>query len=99
MKEEFEKLWYYILWVSKDSIKSHENFITKQSLNIDLISDTDLILHKKFWAYWEKNNYGKISMWTIRSTFILNEKGEVIQEYKNVKATWHVERLLWKLQK
>jgi peroxiredoxin Q/BCP len=96
--EEFQKLWYQIVWVSKDSISSHEKFIEKQSLNIPLISDPDLILHNKFWVWGEKNNYGKKTMWTIRSTFILDENCNIIKEYRNVKATWHAERVLKDLQ-
>ncbi len=94
LKNEFEKLWYQIIWVSKDSTDSHKKFVEKQSLNILLISDSELILHNKFWTYWEKKNYGRVSMWTIRSTFILDENCNVIKEYRNVKATGHVQRVL-----
>jgi len=94
LKDEFEKLGYNIIWVSKDSIASHEKFIEKQWLKIALISDPELVLHKKFWAWWEKKNYWRIYEWTIRSTFILDENCNVVKEYKNVKATWHAERVL-----
>jgi len=97
LKEEFEKLGYYIVWVSKDSISSHERFIEKQELKIDLISDPELILHKKFGAWGEKKNYWRVYEWTIRSTFIL-EDCKMVKEYKNVKATWHAERVLEQLK-
>lgn len=93
-KDSFIKKWYNVIWVSKDSIETHKKFVLKQDLNIDLISDPDLILHKELWAYWEKNNYWKILNWVIRSTFIINKNWEVIKEYRNIKAKWHVERLL-----
>lgn len=99
LKGEFEKLWYYIIWVSKDSIDSHKRFEEKQELNIDLISDPDLILHKKFWAYGEKNNYWKIVMWVIRSTFILDRNCNIIKEYRNVRAKNHAERILKEIKK
>lgn len=96
-KSEFENLWYKIIWVSKDSIDSHKKFIEKQWLNIDLISDENLILHKELWVYWEKKNYWKTFMWVIRSTFIVDKNWAILKEFRNVKATWHVERLLKEL--
>lgn len=71
LKKEFEKLWVKIIWVSKDSIESHKKFVEKQALENDLISDEELSLHKELWIYWEKNNYWKIVMWVIRSTFLI----------------------------
>lgn len=97
LKLEFEKKWYVVIWVSKDSIDSHKKFIEKQDLSIDLISDPDLVLHKELWAYWEKNNYWKIVQGVIRSTFIVSKEGEILKEYKNIRAKWHVERLLKEL--
>lgn len=98
LKEEYKKLWIVLIWVSKDSIDSHKKFIDKNELKIDLISDPDLILHKELWAFWEKNNYWKIVEWVIRSTFLINTDWEVLKEWKNVKATWHAERILKELQ-
>jgi peroxiredoxin Q/BCP len=94
IKQKFIDLWINIIWVSKDSIESHNKFIEKQELSIDLISDPNLILHKEFWAYWEKNNYWKIIQWVIRSTFLLNNNWEIIKSWKNVKAKWHAEKVL-----
>lgn len=98
LKKDFENLWIKLVWVSKDSVSSHKNFIEKHSLENSLISDPDLILHKHFWAYWEKNNYWKIVLWVIRSTFLLDEKGDIIKEWKNVRAKWHPERVLKEIQ-
>ena len=97
LREEFEKLWYQIVWVSKDSIESHKKFIQKHNLRIPLISDPDLKLHNKFGTYWEKKSYWRVTMWTIRSTFVLDENCNIVKEYRNVKATWHAERLLKEL--
>jgi len=96
LKEEFKKLGYDIIGVSKDSISSHEKFIEKQNLKIDLISDPELILHKKFGAWGKKKNYWREYEWTIRSTFVL-DNCKIIKEYRNVKATWHAERVLKEL--
>ena len=94
LKEQYKKLWVSVIWVSKDSIDSHKKFIKKQNLEVDLISDPDLVLHKELWVYWEKNNYWKMVMWVIRSTFLVDSNWEVLKEWRNVKATWHAERLL-----
>ena len=91
---EFESLGYQIIGVSKDSAASHAKFIEKQALWLDLISDPELLLHKELWAYWEKNNYGKIVQWVIRSTFILDKDGNILKEYRNVRAKGHADRVL-----
>jgi peroxiredoxin Q/BCP len=61
---------------------------------LPLISDSTWELHKQFGAWGEKNNYGKIVTWVIRSTFLLDQEGNTIKERKNIKATWHAERVL-----
>lgn len=97
LKNDFSKKWVFIVWVSKDSISSHEKFISNHDLSIDLISDPDLVLHKELWAYWEKNNYWKMVLWVIRSTFIFDKKWDLVKEYRNVRAKWHAERVLKEL--
>lgn len=95
LKADFEALDIEIIGVSKDSEKSHENFCTKNNLTFRLISDENLELHKKFWTFWEKKNYGKIVQGVIRSTFLLDsETGNILKEWRNVKATGHAERVL-----
>lgn len=97
LKSEYKKLWIQIVWVSKDSIQSHKEFINDLSLEIDLISDPELILHKELWVYWEKNNYWKIITWVIRSTFLVSNNWDILKEWRNVKATWHAEKVLREL--
>jgi len=99
LKSEFEALGYKLVWVSKDSIESHKRFIEKQDLKNDLISDPDLVLHKELWVWGEKKNYWKVFMWVIRSTFIVDKSWEVLQEYRNIRAKWHAERILKELAK
>lgn len=98
LKKDFENLGIKVIWVSKDSIESHKKFAEKEGLENDLISDPELVLHKELWAFWEKNNYGKIVEAVIRSTFLFDSKGNILKEYKNVKATWHAERILKNLK-
>ncbi len=97
LKSDFEAKGIGLIWVSKDSITSHEKFIEKQCLKNDLISDPDLVLHKELWAYWEKNNYWKIVQWVIRSSFVVDKNWEILNEYRNIRAKWHAERLLKEL--
>lgn len=94
----FLKQGIWIYGISKDTDGSHCNFISKHNLSIPLISDPELVLHKKFWARWEKNNYGKIYEWTIRSTFLLDQNGDILKAWKNVKATGHVEKIMKELE-
>jgi len=99
LKWDFENLGYKLVWVSKDSIESHKRFIEKQELKNDLISDTDLILHKELWVWGEKKNYWKTFMWVIRSTFVVDNHWEILAEYRNIRAKWHAERILKELAK
>lgn len=94
MVEEYKKKGITLVGVSKDSVDSHKKFISDHDLQIDLISDSDLLLHKELWAYGEKNNYGKIVTWVIRSTFLFDQKGNILQQWKNVRAKWHAAKVL-----
>lgn len=99
MKQDFEALGFQIIGVSKDSIKSHEKFVQAKELDIILISDPDLLIHNAFWAYWEKKMCGKTCMGTIRSTFLLDKKGNILKEWKWVKAKGHVEKVFEEVAK
>ena len=87
-----------VVGISKDSIKSHQNFISKQDLAIDLLSDPDKHSMNDYGAWGEKNSYGKISMGVIRSTFIIDPKGFIAYAWYNVRAKGHAERVLAKLK-
>ncbi len=93
-KNEFSKLETTIIGVSKDSVKSHINFTNKKELDILLLSDEDLDLIKTFDVWKLKKNYGKEYMGIERSTFILNEAGEIVKEYRKVRVKGHVEQVL-----
>ncbi len=95
--DDFARLWIVVLWVSRDSIDSHQKFIGNHDLRVDLISDPDSTLHKNLWAYGEKNNYWKIVQWVIRSTYLLNWEWEIIKQWKGIRAKWHAERVLKEL--
>lgn len=93
LKDQFDTLNTTIFGVSRDSVKAHQNFTAKQSLSIDLISDKEEVLCKHFDVIKEKNMYGKQVMGIERSTFIFH-KGQLIKEYRKVKAAGHAEIVL-----
>lgn len=88
----FNKKGIKIIGVSKDSIKSHEKFIKKHDLKINLISDEDLLLNKKFDVWKLKKFMGREYMGTDRSTFYI-EKGKIIKKWNSVKIKNHLEEL------
>ena len=94
LKTEFQALGYTIIGVSKDSVKSHCNFIEKQNLDLLLLSDPDAELIQAFDVWKEKQMYGKTYMGIERSTFVLDETGTIIKAYRNVKAKNHAETVL-----
>ncbi len=97
LKSEFEKLGIQIIGVSKDSETSHAKFCNKYNLGIQLLSDEDGKLHEQFGVIGEKKNYGKVYIGVIRSTFLLDSTGNILKEWRNVKATGHAEKVLKEL--
>ncbi len=81
--ERFLALGYEVLGVSKDSTTSHQKFIEKYQLPFHLIADTDMTILKAYEAWGEKKNYGKISMGTLRTTYVIDEQGIIIDAIGN----------------
>ena len=92
--KKFLKLDTEILGVSRDSIKSHENFVSKQDFSFQLLSDPDEIMCKAFDVMREKSMYGKKYIGVDRSTFLVNSKGIVTKEWRSVKVKGHVDEVL-----
>lgn len=88
-----------VLGVSRDSVKSHENFKSKQDFSFDLLSDPDEKLCAQFDVIKEKNMYGKKVIGIERSTFLINEGGILIHEWRKVKVKDHVEDVLNEIKK
>ena len=93
LKDQFDALNTTILGISRDSVKAHQNFTEKQNLTINLISDKEEILCNLFDVIKEKNMYGKQVMGIERSTFIFHN-GQLVKEYRKVKAAGHAEQVL-----
>lgn len=83
-----------ILGVSRDSIRSHENFKKKQAFPFELLSDADEKLCKLFDVIKEKNMYGRKVMGIERSTFLIDDKGVLRREWRKVKVPGHVDEVL-----
>ena len=92
--KKFKKKNTQIFGVSKDTIKSHEGFKDKFKFPFDLISDSDEKICKIFDVIKEKSMYGKKYMGIERSTFLINEEGKLVKEWRKVKVKGHVEEVL-----
>ena len=90
----FRKLNCEIFGVSRDSIQSHNNFKKKFKFKFDLLSDPDETLCKAFDVMKEKSMYGKKFIGVERSTFVIDEKGILIKEWRKVKVSGHIEEVL-----
>lgn len=97
LKDEYAAKGYKVIGCSRDSVKSHKNFITKQELDLLLLSDPEEKLVKAFDVLKEKSMYGRTYMGIVRSTFVLDEEGNIVKELRNVKAKGHAESLLAEL--
>lgn len=83
-----------ILGVSRDSIKSHENFKAKQGFQFELLSDKDETLCKLFDVIKMKNMYGKQVRGIERSTFLIDSNAKLKKEWRKLKVDGHVDEVL-----
>lgn len=90
---EFGEAGYRVIGVSPDPPDVNRQFKEKEGLNFDLLSDEDNELSESLGAWGEKKLYGKVVEGLIRSTFVVDENGEVEKEYRNVRAKGHVDRV------
>lgn len=92
--ERFLAQGYSVLGVSKDSATSHQRFIEKYQLPFHLVADTDLAILKAYEAWGEKKNYGKVSMGTLRTTYVIDEQGIIIDAIGKVDTKNHTAQIL-----
>ncbi|RBP49844.1 peroxiredoxin [Arenicella xantha] len=92
--KEFQSANTEILGVSRESIRSHQNFINKHEFPFDLISDPEEELCNAMEVIKEKNMYGKNYMGIERSTFIFDAEGTLRHEIRKVKVKGHVDEVL-----
>ena len=97
LRDNYERMLaqgYQVLGVSKDSQKSHQNFISKYELPFTLLSDPSTEMLQAFGAWGEKKMCGKTSIGTLRKTFVFDEKGILTQVIEKVDTKNHAEQIL-----
>lgn len=92
--KKFEENNVVVLGISKDSQKSHQNFTNKYDLKITLLSDTERQAIESYGVWQEKKLYGKVSMGIVRTTFIIDEQGNIEKIFDKVKAAENPEQVL-----
>jgi peroxiredoxin Q/BCP len=94
LKTSFEAMGAVVMGISRDSVKSHLKFIENQNLNFLLLSDPEQLAHQHFGVMKAKKMYGKDVVGVERSTFVFDEKGSLVLEFRGVKAAGHAQRVL-----
>ena len=97
LRDNYERMLaqgYQVLGVSKDSQKSHQNFINKYELPFTLLSDPSTEMLQAFGAWGEKKMCGKTSIGTLRKTFVFDEQGVLVQIIEKVDTKNHAEQIL-----
>ncbi|MBV1853972.1 thioredoxin-dependent thiol peroxidase [Catellatospora tritici] len=84
---------YAVVGISPDGPAKLAKFVERDALTFPLVGDEDKAVLKAYGAYGEKKNYGKTVQGVIRSTFVIDEKGQIEHAFYNVKATGHVAKL------
>ena len=93
-KTAFEEAGAKVFGISKDSMASHEKFVTKRSLEIPLLSDENGTVCEDYGVWKEKNMYGKKYMGIERTTYLIAADGTVAQVWNKVKVPGHVDAVL-----
>ncbi|RUL79872.1 peroxiredoxin [Dyella choica] len=91
---KFQKRHAEIIGVSRDSVKSHANFASKQELPFPLLSDADEAWCQAFDVIHEKVLYGKRHMGVVRSTFLIDPDGKLAAQWRGVKVPGHAQAVL-----
>ena len=92
--QRFLALGYEVLGVSRDSQASHQRFIAKYSLPFHLVSDPECVILKAYEAWGLKKNYGKETMGTLRTTYVIDEHGVIVDAIGKVDTKNHTAQLL-----
>ena len=94
---QFREKGAVVLGVSKDSVASHKKFEEKYGLPFTLLADTEKDVIQKYDVWKEKNNYGKITMGVVRTTYLIDEDGVITKAFGKVKAAENPEQMLKEL--
>ena len=96
--KEIENKNAVVIGISKDSVNSHLNFATKHNLPFVLLSDSDLSAIQAYGVWQEKKLYGKVSMGVVRTTFLIDEQGNVQAVLPKVKPDTNADEILTLLE-
>ncbi|WP_018410992.1 peroxiredoxin [Methyloversatilis thermotolerans] len=91
---QFKAVGAEVVGISRDSLKSHENFKTKLELPFELLSDPDETACALFGVMKMKNMYGKQVRGVERSTFVIGKDNRILREWRGVKVAGHAEEVL-----
>ena len=91
---DFQALGYTVAGISRDSVKSHQNFCAKQQFRFELLSDADETVCRLFDVIKTKKLYGREYEGIERSTFVLDVAGEIRHEWRKVKVAGHAQQVL-----
>ena len=98
LASEFASADTVVLGVSKDSCESHQAFIDKFGLKVDLLADTSGELCDAYGVWQEKDKNGVKKMGIVRSTFVINKEGELVEAIYAVTADGHAKEMLEKVK-
>ncbi len=94
LHSRFEQTGTVVAGISRDSIKSHENFKAKENFPFALLADVDETVCEQFGVMKLKNMYGKQVRGVERSTFVFDKAGRLVKEWRGVKAPGHAAEVL-----
>ena len=94
LHRKFEKAGAVVAGVSRDSLRSHENFKAKMGFPFQLVSDPEEALCKQFGVIKMKNMYGRQVRGIERSTFVIDAKGNLAREWRGIKVPGHAQQVL-----
>jgi peroxiredoxin Q/BCP len=94
LHKEFRRANCQVFGISRDSVKSHENFKAKMQFPFELLADADETVCSQFGVMKNKNMYGRKVRGIERSTFVIDEKGVLVREWRGVKVPGHIEEVL-----
>ena len=91
---KFQKLECEVYGISKDSLKSHDKFRDKYKIKFDLLADEELKIIKKYKVWKKKKFMGREFMGVVRTTYLIDKKGQILKVWNNVKAKDHAKEVL-----
>lgn len=92
--EVFKELGVIVLGISGDPVKSHDKFAAKHGLPFPLLSDEDHSVCRMFGVWQLKKMYGREYEGIVRSTFLIDEEGRLVKEWRGIRVRGHVEAIL-----